>query len=238
MPPLFPVILGAIAMVLAVVAGKDCWLARRIARLQTTAISSLRPGFRKVQGTVRGLGELLEGPLTRRACLGYRFIVDEEQNQRSTEHGTDTVWRTVVDDRRMVPVEVDDGTGGVPMDLRLADLRLEVDARARSGFLNNAPPELRQLLHERYGRSTRGLLFNKTMRYSEVLLEEGDRLIVIGSVVASPDGRLRFTRQGDVFLVWDRGETALLEELRWRAKRYAAGAACFLVPAVVLPFVT
>lgn len=50
----------------------------------------------------------------------------------------------------------------------------------RSGTFRNPPERLRRLLAQRYGRSTKGLLFNKTLHYDEWTLGDGAEVIVLG----------------------------------------------------------
>ena len=65
--------------------------------------------------------------------------------------------------------------------------------------------------------STTGLFafVNKTLRYSETVLEVGDPLYVLGTVQFRDDDTPRFVKGGQVFIVSDKGERALQSRYGW-----------------------
>jgi len=190
--------------------------ARLIARTAALEVSRLDDGVAKVRGQAVALSGALTAPLSGKACVYYRFRA-EEQRRHASPHGGSTYWKTVVDDAQSVPCGVDDGTGIVAVSLAEAELVLARDRQARSGFWNSAPPELEEMLRQRYGRSSRGWIFNKTMRYSETLIEEGDDLLVLGTAEATPGGNWQLVRGEAPLIVTDRGEASLLSSYRTAA---------------------
>lgn len=199
----------------AVGAVVDCGLAylgwtywrryRRIVDTPTSAVKSLRDGFAEVKGRVVCLGEPLSSPLAKARCVHFRFRVTERRKRGKHHH---TV--TVVDHQQHVPFGVDDGTGVVRVDPREAELHLATDVQTSSGFLSDAPPELEHLLQSRYGASSQGLIFNKSMRYTETSLGEGDHVYVLGPVEARSGQQPRFTsRSGERPFVSDSSEKTL-----------------------------
>lgn len=205
-------IAGLIALgltgILVALAVRAARRARRIAETPTSRIKDLVPGFREVKGRVGARSPLLTSPLSERRCVYYRFVV-EEKHSHAGPHGGGSHWKTVVEVAESVLCVVDDGTGEVEVELARAELKLATDAHDRSGFLNDAPANLERTLNERYGRSSRGWVFNKEMRYTETVLAEGDQLYVIGTVSKSLGGGARFTKGDDIFVVSDMGEQAL-----------------------------
>src|SRR5262245_51435565 len=139
----------------------------------------------KVRGRVFAQQELIRSPLSRRDCVYYRFVVQEQRTHHS-KHGSHTTWVNVVDDKQSVAVHLEDDTGSINIPLDEAEVVLKSAQSQKSGMFNDPPERLRRLLAERYGRSTKGLLFNKTMRYTESVLEDGANVIVAGEVA---DGR-------------------------------------------------
>ncbi|MBI3182937.1 MAG: hypothetical protein HYZ28_12440 [Myxococcales bacterium] len=176
---------------------------RRMAETRTSQVSSLMPGFAEVKGRASPAGLPLESPLSKTPCIYYRFQVEEHRRR-----GKRSYWRTVIDDRREAGLVVFDGTGRVAVRLSEAELHLAPDAHARSGVFNDAPTELEATLSERYGRSSVGWVFNKTMRYTETLLREGEEIYVLGTVGSGPAG-LEFCRGNDLFIVTDKSEEDL-----------------------------
>lgn len=195
--------------------------AKRIEETPTSPVGSLAPGFAEIKGKIVAAGDLLDSPMTRKACVYYDFHVEEQRTRhvgtgkhRRTEH----YWATVVRDKQVRPFVVDDGTGSAEIDIARAELLLDQDARARSGFLQDAPPDLEATLNQRYGRSAQGIIFNRAMRYSETVLEQGDELYVLGTAVAEEGRPCRFVKGNDVFIVSDRGEQAVVASYRSSAR--------------------
>jgi len=190
--------------------------ARLIARTAALEVNRLDDGPAKVRGHAVALSGALTAPLSGQACIYYRFRA-EEQRRHAGPHGGGAYWKTVVDDAQSVPCGVDDGTGIAAVRLDEAELILARDREARSGFWNSAPPELEAMLRQRYGRSSQGWIFNKTMRYSETLIEEGDNLLVVGTAEATPGGNWQLVRGEGPLIVTDRGERSLLSSYRTAA---------------------
>jgi len=130
----------------------------------------------------------------------------------------------VVNDRETLDCLVEDDSGCAEVELRQTRLVLDPDARARSGLLNDAPPELGRLLQRRYRRSSQGLLFNKTMRYTETVPEAGDPLYVLGLAERRGD-TVRIGSGGPVFLATGKGERALASRYLWFSIGFGLAAA-------------
>jgi HEAT repeat protein len=153
----------------------------------------------KVRGRVVAQEELIRSPLGRRDCVYYRFVVQEQRTVHS-QNGSHTTWVNVVDDKQSVAVCVEDDTGSVRVPLDEADVTLKSAESQKSGMFRDPPARLRRLLAERYGRSTQGLLFNKTLRYIESALEDGANVIVVGEV-ANRRGGAVFRKSEQVGLI-------------------------------------
>lgn len=178
--------------------------AKRIEDTPTTPCRSVADGFVEVKGRVKGGGALLTSPLAKKPCVYFRFHVEEH-----VQRGKNSYWRTVVDDKQCCGLLIEDASqAAVQVNLMAADLLLKPDAHARTGFMKDAPPELEQTLAE-YGRSSTGLIFNKTMRYVETVLEEGDELYVLGTAQRDPGGRTVIDKGNDLFIVSDQSEEQL-----------------------------
>jgi hypothetical protein len=178
--------------------------AKRIEDTPTTPCRNVTDGFVEVKGRVKGASRLLTSPLAKRPCVYYRFHVEEH-----VQRGKNSYWRTVVDDKQCCGLLIDDASQSpVCVNLMGADLHLKPDTHARSGFMKDAPPELEVTLRE-YGRSSQGLIFNKSMRYAETILEEGDELYVLGTAQREPGGKVTIDKGNDLFIVSDQSEEQL-----------------------------
>jgi hypothetical protein len=212
---------------------KNARVAELIESTPTTPVRELCEGFHEAKGAVVPVAGTEVSPMSQKTCVHYEFTVKEARTRRSGKH-TRTEWVTVVHDRQSLPFALDDGTGQVGVDLNGAELTLARDAYASSGFLSDAPPELERLLQQRYGRSTQGWVFNKSMRYEETVLEPGDELYVLGNVQVAGD-RLCFVPGGELYLVSDGSEEAVLASYSRSAFWMGALGGVMLVAALVAP---
>jgi hypothetical protein len=205
--------------------------ANLIAGTPLTKVAELGGGRARVEGRATAFSRRLEAPLSGTPCVYFRFKVEEKRTHPGGPHGGGgSHWKTVIDDVQSVPCGVDDGTGIVGVNLAEAEVVLSPGTQTRSGFLNDAPPRVEQVLQERYGRSSKGWIFNKGMRYTETLIEEGDDLLVLGDVHGTPGGNWEFGKGDGPCIVSDQDERAVVASYR----RFAL---LWLVVAVLVPVV-
>ena len=231
-------IFGLILWVAAAVVAGCLYYAYR-ARAKITAIrdaplcdvADLDEGYAKAVGRVVALEDPLDSPLNDTPCVFFHFKVEEQRTRTVTEHDhgsrpgsfhstrtrTETYWATVLDDRQAVRCGVEDRTGVAQVELLEAETVLSPSGHTTSGLLSGCPADVRRELSRRYQFSTKGLLFNKTLRYTETVIEEGDKLFVVGEIEVSRQGRPTFVKGDQPFIVSDRSETKLLGHYRRRA---------------------
>jgi hypothetical protein len=156
------------------------------------------------------------------------FQVEEK---RTVQNGPTSSrrWKTVIDDVQSIPWGVDDGTETAGLDLAGAELMLKPASQLHSGFWTDAPPKLESVLNDRYGRSGKGLLFNKAMRYTETLIEEGDDLLVLGQWEAALSGAWQFRKGSGPYIVSNKSHGALLSSYKGSALFWSALAVVILV---------
>jgi hypothetical protein len=189
--------------------------AKLIAGTLLSHVADLGAGRAKVQGWVVTFSEPLTAPLSGRPCVYYRFQVEEKRTHYHGPHGGGgSHWKSVIDDVQSIPCGLDDGTGVAGLNLPEAELVLSPGTQSRSGFLNDAPPQLERVLNDWYGRSSKGLIFNKGMRYTETLIEEGDDLLVLGTVQATPGGTWQFAKGDGPYIVSDKNQAVLLSSYK------------------------
>ena len=104
-----------------------------------------------------------------------------EQYRSSGKSGS---WHTVIREVRSCDFLVEDGLDTALVDMSKARVVNVMDVSLRSGTFNDAPPEVEEFLASR-GKSSKGWVFNKKMRYREGVLEPGERVAVLG--VVGPD---------------------------------------------------
>jgi len=178
--------------------------AKRIEDTPTTPCRAVADGFVEVKGRVKGKSGLLTSPLAKVPCVYYRFHVEEQ-----VRRGKNTYWETRIDDKQCCGLLIEDASqASVEVNLVAADLILKPDAHAKSGFLNDATPDLEATLAA-YGHSSQGLIFNRTLRYTETYLEAGDEMYVLGTAQNLGGGRVVIDKGNDVFIVSDSSEEQL-----------------------------
>ncbi len=178
--------------------------AKRIEDTPTSPCRNVADGFVEVKGRVKGKGTLLTSPLAKVPCVYYRFHVEEQ-----VRRGKNTYWQTRIDDKQCCGLLIEDASqASVEVNLMAADLLLKPDAHAKSGFLNDASPELEATLAA-YGHSSQGFVFNRTLRYTETYLEVGDEMYVLGTAQNQGGGRVVIDKGNDLFIVSDQSEEQL-----------------------------
>lgn len=188
--------------------------ARLLRRLPLSRIGDLQAGLAKVEGRAVAVGRTLLSPLAERECVYYRFQVQEKRRRHGFPHGGSGYWKTVIDDAQAADCAIDDGTGSAVFRLQSAELALDTDDEERSGFLNDARPELEEILQHKYGYSTVGLIFNRTLYYSETRIEEGDDLLVLGTARQTENDGWEIVRADGPLLVSSLGLAALRASYR------------------------
>ncbi len=217
---------------------------RLIEETPYSRVEELQHGVSKVKGHVAAQRPLLQSPMSGQPCVYFHFLV-EEQRTRTTRNGnhtsTTTYWAKVIDDEQAIPVALGDETGQVGLDLGNAEVVLNDAEHRSSGTFNSAPKRLERALNDRYGRSSKGWIFNKTMRYTESLLEDGAWVTVVGDVQGGRSGSLRFSAGDNPLIVSDKSGKNLLRHFRNRSRNYKIGfivlsilAGCLLLGATVL----
>jgi CBS domain-containing protein len=123
----------------------------------------------------------LRAPLTGRPCVAYVVRVDEKRSNRRS-----SPWRQRLHEVRGVPFTIDDGTGRALIDPAQSTLLLQMDSTTRSGVFDSAT-EVEASFLDRHGFASTGWFLNKTLRYTEGVIEAGERVAIVGRGVREPD---------------------------------------------------
>ena len=177
---------------------------------RTSLVHDLKKGPAEVAGRAIAKAQALSSPWSNRKCVYYRFHV-EQYRRRQNGRGR---WRTYIDDTSSSSFLVADETGEIEILVSEGEMDLQMDRNSESGFINDASSQLRNLLKSKYGKDTQGLIFNKTLRYTETFLEPGDKIYVFGQASQADDGRW-VMRHGEMpLIVSESGELVVQEETR------------------------
>ena len=158
---------------------------------QTSSIENLVDGPTEICGIVSKCESPSISPWGKQKCVYYNFHVEIDREGEESNY-----WETYVSDEKTNPFFIEDSTGRVIVDTSNVEFVLKADKFSKSGgflFGNEPDPYLEQLLHSKYGRKTRGFIFNKKLRYTETTLELGENVYIFGDA----------TRLGDNWIMKD-----------------------------------
>jgi hypothetical protein len=162
-------------------------LRRAVEQRETKPIAALRDGeLAKIRGVVRAREALLTSPISERACVGYRVLIDD------VTHDPDQLVNGLVRREAWSSFLVEDETGSVAVQGSL-DVAIDPSAFASETPL---PPGVHALLAEEKVR-TWDLFRPRRFWYREWLLKPGDRVSVVGRprLQVDPAGRASFREE-------------------------------------------
>ena len=155
---------------------KDRVTLRRLRRAPLRAIDSFPDGQSgRIVGRLVYASEPLIAPLSNRPCAYYHVMVEEYQSSGETGY-----WKKVIDSEQGRDYILEDETGKALVRMNDARIAVHKDEHYRSGTFNDATPNLERFLNEHGDRSTGFLGLNKSLRYEEGALEEGEEVTVLG----------------------------------------------------------
>lgn len=185
----FPFLFGlTMAVVVLVFAGYAWWnnpkrIVKRMLRdtERTNVGDAVEGATVKIVGTLRHVGEPLRAPLSGRSCAYYEVRVEEHRGKNN--------WSTIVRESEGSQFLLEDGTGKALVKLDDPSTAVVEDLSLRSGTFNDPSVSAQEYLTKHGVDSTSFLGFNKTLRYFEGVLEEGETVVVYGraSWEADPD---------------------------------------------------
>ncbi|MGC6432035.1 MAG: hypothetical protein ACON5F_13400 [Jejuia sp.] len=160
--------------------GKKQSILRKLSKLKRKDILQFRTNEpSKVTGKVLHVHEPFVAPFSRRKCVAYEFKI-----QQKKKRGKNSYWKTLIDEKNIQDFFIEQ-RGEVAMIKPQTnplnfDIYLVEDKRVTSGFLKDPSPEFQDLLGAYKIESTNILGFNKTLKYTERILEVGETVTVGG----------------------------------------------------------
>jgi hypothetical protein len=174
---------------------------RLIGATEEVDLGKLRGGFVKVRGRVKFGPTTLEGPLSQKRCAYYRFDVHQLSGGRVKR------WVRIFSDAKAVPFFLEDKSGKGRVDLAGAEVKLA----AESGWGEDGealPADMALKVRQLYGRDFQSFLATPT-RYTEAVLEEDEKLFVVGTSQLGDDGKYVVKKADALCVASDEDEGAL-----------------------------
>jgi hypothetical protein len=181
-----------------------------IKKTETSPISMVYNGFYEVKGKIVPQGNQLLSPFSEKECVYYNFTVEQKTSSGKSSH-----WVNIINDQQSVNFGIDDNTGVALIDMNGANIQIKTDAKARSGMFNSANDREKAVL-EKYNKSNKIWVFEKTLRYTEKYLEAGDELYVLGEVNGKEAMKPVFRKATMPLFVSDNSENELLNYFKVR----------------------
>lgn len=217
------VVAGFFAGIFFFVVGLKSFMRKRlIENIPTSKVRSIAMGLAEIYGdVVASEGRILRSPFTGRECVYYMFKIEQWVQTKNGGH-----WRTVRKGERGEHFFIKDDSGFILVDPKGAQVDIKTDNMMTSGAIGNPTPAMTSFL-ESISFSYKGLLFNKSLRYTEQFISPGDRCYVMGTVGDNPFVDEATAKQGaedammqkgdSVYYISDRPEKDILKSLGRKA---------------------
>jgi hypothetical protein len=143
-----------------------------IKKHSVSRIADFKEGKRgRVTGRIVYVDTPLEAPLSGRTCCHYYVRVEERGKDSYNVSIQEEITGTVV---------IQDGEHYALIKSEVLDSYIVQDRKYSSGTFTDITPRLEAYLNERGHDSTSYFGLNKSIRYNEGILEEGERITVVG----------------------------------------------------------
>ena len=156
---------------------------RTLSKLPIKQIGNLKMNeFSRVTGKALHVKEPLLAPYSKRKCIFYVMkIQQKKKNGKNKSH-----WRTIVKEEKIQEFFLEKNRDFVIVRPNQHPKNymshLVIDEKVNSGTFNNPTPKFEALLSQ-YNIKSEGFFgFNKTLRYTEGIIEIGEQITVAGTV--------------------------------------------------------
>ncbi len=132
-------------------------------------------------GRIHYVGKPTIAPLSDRECAYYYVLVERKQSSGKSSH-----WVDLVEEEKSANFLIHDGEHVAYIADKSVETLFVMDRNYASGFMNDATPKLEAYLKEHDEESVGILGFNRTIRYTEGVFEQNERVGVFGTCTWEP----------------------------------------------------
>lgn len=179
---LFVIVISVIAIIAFVsyFFGTKQVIKRTLSKIPNKPIGGLKTNeLTKINGKALHVKEPLIAPLSKRQCIFYTVTIKE---RRST--GKSTYWKTLVDETMIQDFFIEkNGDYAIVKPIKHPKnyiSYLVVDKKTSSGTFNDPTPDFESLLKRYNIDSSNYFGFNKSLKYTEAIIEIGENITVAG----------------------------------------------------------
>lgn len=168
-----------VAFILASYFSKKAIIKRKLRKAELKSLEHFRDGeVGKVVGQVQLVDEGLRAPLSDRRCAYYHVLVEQKVSSGKSSH-----WKKLIEEEVADKLVLRSGANYAFVRRGNIESLIVKDRSYSSGFMNDAAEHLEWYLNSKGILSENMLGFNKTIRYREGVLEEGEEVAVLGQGV-------------------------------------------------------
>lgn len=180
--PVLIVSVIAIIIILVVYYNKKNVVLRKLSKFKAKRITQIRTNeLTKITGKVLQVQEPFVAPLSRRKCVAYVFEVRQKVKSGKSSH-----WKTLVkkEDIQDFFIEQNGELVMVKPSMETSNYisYMIEDKKISSGTFNDPTPEFKKVLDDFGVEHENWLGFNRTLKYTERILEIGETITVGGIV--------------------------------------------------------
>ncbi|QXP66212.1 GIDE domain-containing protein [Polaribacter sp. AHE13PA] len=178
-PMLFIVIVGLILFITYYFSTKQK-IIRALSKLPIKQIGSLKNNeLTRFTGKALHVKEPLIAPFSKRKCVFYVIKIEQQKS-----NGKQQRWRTIVHEEKVQDFFLEKNSDFAMVRLHQNPKNytsyLVADKKIKSGTFNDPTREFKALLESYHIKSDNFLGLNKTLRYSEAIIEIGEEITVAG----------------------------------------------------------
>ncbi len=153
---------------------------RTLAKTPNKPVGGLKTNsFTKVTGKALHVKQPLIAPFSKRKCVYYKITIQQKRNNGKNSH-----WRTLISDSKIQEFFIETKGEHVIVRPKLNPKNfkscLVIDKKTSSGTFNNPTKEFLEVLKKYNIRSDGFLGFNKSLRYTEAIIELEEIVTVAG----------------------------------------------------------
>lgn len=168
----FFVLILCFVFIINYVFNKKVIVKREIRKHSTKRIADFKEGEKgRITGRIVYVNAPLEAPLSGRACCHYYVRIEEKGKDSYSVSIEEEITGTVV---------IQDGEHFALIKSGVLDSYIVQDRKYSSGTFTDTTPRLEAFLNDHGHNSVNYFGFNKSIRYNEGILEEGERVTVAG----------------------------------------------------------
>lgn len=149
---------------------------RKLKKATVRRISNFVDGeTARITGKVEFTGKPLTAPLSGRPCAYFYVLIEQQVSTGKGAH-----WQKYIEEEVAGKFGIRDGKHCAIVDCNKVKSYIVQDRKYSSGFMHDAPENLERYL-SRYGKDSTNMLgWNRTLRYREGIIEEGETISVLG----------------------------------------------------------